>query len=66
MPLTPAHAPKAAHELHAQLRDWLVHAAYPLWAQAGYDHARGGGTTEPLPGAPEKRKGTEPAWTPSL
>jgi mannose/cellobiose epimerase-like protein (N-acyl-D-glucosamine 2-epimerase family) len=37
-----ASAASDAHALHAQLRDWLVHAAYPLWAQAGYDRVRGG------------------------
>ncbi len=40
MPL--ARAPGVAHELHTQLRDWLVRAAYPLWGRSGYDHARGG------------------------
>jgi mannose-6-phosphate isomerase len=40
--LTHARAAGDAQRLHAQLRHWLVHAAYPLWAQAGYDHAEGG------------------------
>ena len=35
-------AASAAHELHGQLHGWLVHAAYPLWARAGYDHVHGG------------------------
>jgi mannose/cellobiose epimerase-like protein (N-acyl-D-glucosamine 2-epimerase family) len=40
--MTQACADTAARELHAQLHGWLVHAAYPLWARAGYDHAYGG------------------------
>jgi mannose/cellobiose epimerase-like protein (N-acyl-D-glucosamine 2-epimerase family) len=32
----------AVHDLYAQMRAWLAQSAYPLWAQAGYDHARGG------------------------
>jgi mannose-6-phosphate isomerase len=40
--LVRARADSGARELHAQLRHWLLHTAYPLWAQAGYDHARGG------------------------
>ena len=32
----------AARQLHRQLRDWLISAAYPLWARAGYDPVRGG------------------------
>ena len=32
----------AAWQLHGQLRAWLVNAAYPLWARAGYDPVHGG------------------------
>ena len=32
----------AARQLHGQLRDWLINAAYPLWARAGYDPVHGG------------------------
>ena len=41
-PLRHARAASGAHELHAQLRDWLVQVVYPLWAKSGYDHADGG------------------------
>jgi mannose-6-phosphate isomerase len=33
---------RAAGELHAHLKGWLLGAAYPLWAQAGYDLRDGG------------------------
>ena len=38
---------RAAAELHMHLTGWLLEAAYPLWAQAGYD-LRGGGFYERL------------------
>ena len=37
-----ARAGSTVRDLHTQLRGWLVHAAYPLWARAGYDHMHGG------------------------